>query len=72
MISSRQPQPARLRSVKDGSRYLGISPNNFRGLLKAGELPHIRIGARILVDMGDLDQFITAHRQSELREGARA
>lgn len=71
MGSNQQPEPARLRSVKNTAQRLGMSANSVWALLKAGELPHVRILSRVLVDEVDLDKFIMAHRQTELREGAR-
>lgn len=62
---STMKQPAeqpRLRSVLEAARYLGISRNTCWSLVRAGDLPHIKINRRVLIDQCDIDAFIQAHK----------
>jgi excisionase family DNA binding protein len=45
--------------------YVGdaISERVFRDLIKAGELPHIRLRGKILLSRADLDAWLASHRQ---------
>lgn len=45
-------------SLKEAARRLGVSPRTCWTLANAGELPTFRIGARILVPVEALDQFV--------------
>lgn len=48
----------RLYSLRDASRYLGVSYWSVRDLIHDGTLQYIKIGRRILVDIRDLDKFV--------------
>ncbi len=65
-----QPDPPRLRSVLQAARYLGISRNSCWALVRSGEIPHVKILSRVLIDGNDLAAFIQAHK-STTGEGAR-
>ena len=51
------PAP-RLLSQQDAAAYLGISYWTLRDLMFRGEVPHVKIGRRILVDRLDLDAYL--------------
>jgi len=48
----------RLLSQQEAAIYLGISYWTLRDLIFRGEVPHVKIGRRILVDRLDLDAFL--------------
>jgi excisionase family DNA binding protein len=48
----------RLYNVKEAGRYLGRSPWAIRHLIWSGELPQVRQGRRVFVDIMDLEQFV--------------
>ena len=48
----------RLLSQQEAAAYLGISYWTLRDLTFRGELPHVKIGRRILVDRLDLDAYL--------------
>ena len=45
-------------SVDAAARYLGISRSHAYDLVRAGELPHLRLGRRIVIPTRDLDALI--------------
>ena len=48
----------RLLSQQEAAVYLGISYWTLRDLTFRGEVPHVKIGRRILVDRLDLDAYL--------------
>lgn len=50
--------PPRLLSQQEAAAYLGISYWTLRDLTFRGEVPHVKIGRRILVDRLDLDTYL--------------
>ena len=60
------PAP-RLLSQQEAAAYLGISYWTLRDLTFRGEVPHVKIGRRILVDRLDLDTYL---ERVKIREGA--
>ena len=48
----------RLLSQQEAASYLGISYWTLRDLTFRGEVPHVKIGRRILVDRLDLDAYL--------------
>lgn len=59
----------RLYSVPEAAMYLGRSTWSIRHLVWAGELPEVRVGRRVHVDVRDMDEFIERHKVTE--EGSR-
>ena len=57
------PLRQRLLSLKDASAYLGFSLRSVRNLVYSRELPIIRLGAKIFIDLRDLDQWIERKKQ---------
>lgn len=49
-------------SVTDACAYLGIRRTKLYALIKAGELPVIRLGAKTLIAMADAKALIERHR----------
>jgi excisionase family DNA binding protein len=55
----------RLYDVKQAGVFLGVSVWTVQELIWRGDLPHIRVGRLIRLDLRDLDSFITQNRTSE-------
>ena len=51
------PTP-RLLNVESAAHYLGATTWSVRKLAWDKEVPHVRIGQRLLFDIKDLDKFI--------------
>jgi excisionase family DNA binding protein len=56
----------RLLSQQEAAVYLGISYWTLRDLTFRGEVPHVKIGRRILVDRLDLDAYLD---RAKIRQG---
>jgi excisionase family DNA binding protein len=56
----------RLLTIQEAARYLGRSGWSVRRLVWAGELPCVRGGRRVHIDVMDLEVFIAQHK---VREG---
>ncbi len=56
--SSKSVLPRRLCSLTDAARYLAVSDWTVRQMVWRGDLPHIKTGKRILIDLKDLDGWI--------------
>lgn len=49
-------------SVRGLSEYLNISVSLVRKLVKKGELPHNRLGAKILFSKSEIDRWLLGHQ----------
>jgi excisionase family DNA binding protein len=45
-------------SLAEASAYLAVSDWSIRAMVWRGDLPHVRLGKRILIDARDLDGWI--------------
>jgi excisionase family DNA binding protein len=55
-----------LVTIKDAAQRCGVHPNTIRNLILRGELPAIRIGARIIrINTADLDAVFTPYQGGE-------
>lgn len=52
-------------TVKGLSDYLNISVSLVRKLVKKGELPHNRLGAKILFSKSEIDRWLLDHQINE-------
>lgn len=52
----------RLYSIKDAAEYLGRSIWSIREMIWAGKLPYVKDGRRILLDINDIDDWITENK----------
>jgi excisionase family DNA binding protein len=59
------PPPRLLVSVTEAAAALGISHRSVRGLVYAGKLRSLKVGARRLIAVEDLEGFVRS-----LREGS--
>ena len=62
-----EPKPSqRLLTIKEAGAYLALGPWRIRALIyRGGELPYVRLGRRILIDLKDLDALIDSKKQQE-------
>ena len=59
MSAARQPNAHRqLRSVAQEAQRLGVSKGWLYMEARAGRFPHVRLGARILLDPSQVDAFL--------------
>lgn len=61
----RAPRPdgyKRLYSIPEAADYLGRSAWSVRRLVWAGELPQVRAGGRVHLDVKDMEAFIEHHK----------
>jgi excisionase family DNA binding protein len=52
----------RLFSLPEAALYLGRSTWSVRRLIWGGEIPSVRAGRRVHVDVQDMDEFIEKHK----------
>lgn len=57
----------RLYNVTEAGEYLGRSAWSIRRLIWAGELPSVRLGRKVQVDVRDMDEFIERNKLLELQ-----
>lgn len=57
-VTKASPVVPRLFSQREAATYLGISYWTLRDLTFRGEIPHVKIRRRILVDRVDLDTYL--------------
>jgi excisionase family DNA binding protein len=57
--------PPRLLDCKAAARYIGLSYWTVRGMLHSGQIPFVRAGRRILIDVQDLDHWIEVNKIQE-------
>jgi excisionase family DNA binding protein len=60
-----------LLSQADAARALAISVRTLFSLLDRGEIPRIKIGARVLISCGDLELFIERKKNTPVATGAK-
>jgi len=53
----------RLLSYKSASRYLSVGYTTVRHMVLSGTVPHIKSGRRILIDIRDLDAWISKSKE---------
>ena len=53
----------RLLDLRRAARYLGFSYWTLRGMLHRGDIPFVRAGRRLLIDVRDLDSWIEEHKE---------
>jgi excisionase family DNA binding protein len=57
----------RLLSVKEAGTVLGLGEWRVRTLVWRMELPFVRIGRRIMIDIRDLENFILANKTATMK-----
>ena len=62
---SEQELSQRLLTIKQAGSYLALGPWRIRSLIYRGELPYVRLGRRILLDLKDLDSLVDTKKQRE-------
>jgi len=56
------PLRQRLFSIKDAATYLGFSVRSIRNLVYSRQLPIVRLGKKIFLDIKDLDLWIESNK----------
>jgi len=56
----------RLYSLDEAATYLGRSTWSVRRLIWNGDLPQVRAGGRVHVDVRDMDMFIEKFKEVEI------
>jgi excisionase family DNA binding protein len=67
-VTSKEVQPAARTEMFDKqnlARYFRVSVDTIERLVKAGELPAVRIGNQVRFTLEDVDGFIERHRTKE-------
>lgn len=59
---SDQPIPHPL-TEREFSKAIGVSISTVRSLRRAGVIPHVRVGRRVLYTRDDVAEFFNAHRR---------
>jgi len=54
----------RLLSYEAASAYLSLSYWSVRHMVVEGQIPHIKAGKRVLIDVKDLDDWIEQHKET--------
>lgn len=55
---------ARLLDVDEAAEYLGAyTPSALRSMVKRRQIPHVKIGSRLLFDVRKLDRWIDANSE---------
>ncbi len=58
------PAGQRLYDVNQAGDFLGVSGWSVREMIWRGDLPHVRVGRLIRVDLRDLENYIARNRQT--------
>ena len=58
--------PKRLYTLLEAGTYLGRSTWSIRRLIWNGDLPQVRAGGRVHVDVRDMDEFIERNKEREV------
>lgn len=61
------PALAALWPKETARQRLNISDATLNRMLRAGELPHVQIGARVLIDPADVESFIRRAKTRKVR-----
>ena len=56
--------PPRLLSYQAATAYLSLSYWSVRHMVVEGQIPHIKTGKRVLIDVKDLDEWIEKHKET--------
>lgn len=54
---------ARLLTIREAASYLSSTVWFVRSLIWNKEIPHLRLGKRLVIDRADLDSFVAAQKQ---------
>lgn len=64
----RPPLPAvgqQLYDIPQVATFLGVSPWTVREIIWRGQMPIVKIGRLIRVDLGDLKQYVSGNREAQ-------
>jgi excisionase family DNA binding protein len=58
-LERKAPEPVRkTSSVRRAAVILGVSPGHLYGAIRRGEVPHIKIGERVLIPNSVIDRIL--------------
>lgn len=57
----REGLPTAVLDAREACAYLAVRPWTLYGLVRAGELPHTRVGKSLRFRLVDLDAYLAAH-----------
>lgn len=66
LIRNHSQSVKRLYTIPEAAVYLGRSIWSVRELIWKGDLPSIKVGRRVHLDVKDLDVFIEQHKVREI------
>jgi excisionase family DNA binding protein len=55
----------RLLTIEQAGQYVALGRWRVRSLIYSGQLPYVRLGRRILIDLKDLDALIDSKKERE-------
>jgi excisionase family DNA binding protein len=64
---AQSPVQAAALSVADAGKYLGVSSDTLRRLVRSGVIPHARIGNSIRIRRTDLDAYLDGQTSRQWR-----
>lgn len=50
-------------SVKQAAKLIGVGKNTMYAAVAAGDVPHVKVGRRILIPVSRLEQWLEEHTQ---------
>jgi len=59
------PSDALAYSVDDAAQVIGLSRSKIYELFDTGELQPVKVGRRTLIERGELERFLVAHRRPD-------
>lgn len=59
----KNPIPKRLYTLKDSSGYLSLGLHGVRNLVWSGQIPVVRIGRKMFIDLDDLQKFVSQNKR---------
>lgn len=62
-LSPKDSLPRRLCAIAEAARYLSLSTWTIREMIWRGDLPHVRQGRRILLDLRDLEAWVDREKR---------
>lgn len=62
IVNPMRPIPKRLYSIKESAVYLGRSACAVREMLWKGKMPYVKDGARVLLDINDMNEWIDRNK----------
>ncbi|MDA2933440.1 excisionase family DNA-binding protein [Acidobacteria bacterium AH-259-D05] len=62
-VSQTNALQPRLLSYQAATQYLSLSYWTVRHMVVEGQIPHLKVGSRVLIDVEDLNKWIEQHKE---------